>query len=205
MTRRLPFAAAALAVVTFAATVGITTVATTTRASAVDASCTGPGNMAVCFWDAYTHDDPNPARPYQADGSRAVETVPLTQFASHHQIIKLGGYQNEPVEILGKISYLANSHYHNPVGRGTPNDTISFVVNNTPDCLMLFNDRDFQGGKPYKVSMIGPRSAYALTGGDLANANNVFSSAALIVPNANGELHNAMCAFMKPQTEKGNV
>ena len=173
LTSRLSFMTVATALATFVATFGVTTVATTTQASAVDPNCTG-----VCFWDAYTNDGSNSDRPYHPAGSRADETKPLTQFGSKPQNIPVAGIRG--VDIKGKISYFANSHYAN--GKSL-NDTVSYLSNNTGDCLMVFDDRNYGAGLARVAIIFGPHSNFALAN-SLVGANNKISSAVLIPRNA---------------------
>jgi hypothetical protein len=138
------------------------------------ALATCPGGH-ICLYHDYTYLGNG---EYTAAGTMSDQTSTLTQNSQRLPAAYFGP-DTIAINVLGRISNFNNSHYTNGSGL---NDTVSLVVNNTNNCLVMWPDADFNslhGGNQQGI-IFGPQTAKAMAGGTLSAYNDVFSSAAVI-------------------------
>nr|WP_296069729.1 hypothetical protein [uncultured Actinoplanes sp.] len=99
------------------------------------------------------------------------------------------------VGVWGKISDFRNSRYTNG---DKLQDSVSFVVNNSDVCLVLYRDVNFVASNSlsYSVISFGPHTTRALAGAKLGNDDNEFSSAFTV--GVRGDLCSGVRDFYEP-------
>ncbi|NMO55157.1 hypothetical protein HH310_28720 [Actinoplanes sp. TBRC 11911] len=146
------------------------------------ASAAGPAPCPinhVCFYEYFHDNNGNPQRAgSMSDQTSQLMGHPKTITANVDQAFEYGTGSVQ-LDVFGSITdFSKNSHFTNG---HLIDDKVSFVDNETDQCLMMWGNPGFQipDGHLSEAVLFGPHTAKAMVGYNLGRDDNKFSSAAV--------------------------